>query len=842
MQQNSSGRWPILNHYTGDNLRDIAFPLSGIGTGGIALGGRAELKDFELFNKPDKGLDPPYCFFALRTQVEGQPASTRVLEGVQGPPYSGAFGATPPGAGLPRMREIALDAAYPFAAYTMSDPACPLAVRLEAFNPFIPLNVDRSSLPLAVLRYVLMNPGPAPVEASLVGNLFNFIGHEAGGGPLISYGFRSLGQLLGGNVNDLRASEVAGLPLRGLLLRSENVKARSPQDGSLALAVLAADVTVKRSWGDTRWNRHLLTLWDDFSADGRLDDTADPAPSPEGCGQFGSLATSCTVPAGGEVALTFLITWHFPHRTATGCGWETVDPQGGWVGNYYGTLYQDAWDVVERLAPQLPQLEADSLAFTRLFLAGNLPQAVKEAALNNASILRTQTCFRTADGGFFGFEGCSDNQGCCFGSCTHVWNYEQTTAFLFPTLARSMRRAELGPGLAETGQNIFRIRLPLGQEPWRGAAADGQMGVVMKCIQHNTDDVEFYGPNPMMSVWYLGALRAGEEMARGAGDAAFAARCRGLYERGSKWIEAQLYNGEYYIQKIQVPPSLAGTRPELRVGMGETDLADPDFQVGNGCLIDQLVGQYFAHVVGLGHLLDPGHIRSALAAIYRYNRPADFHNHVNVMRTFVLNDERALLLCSWPQGDRPKVPFPYFSEVMNGFEYQAAAHMIYEGLVEEGLTVTADLRARYDGLRRNPWNEQECGHHYARSMAAWAVLLALEGFRYSGVSQTLELAPRWQPADFSGPWSVPSGWGGVVQNRRDGAQVIRWDVCVGELAVAQMRYVVPAGAKLGAVLVELDGKPQPSTAAADADAIAITLARPVVVPAGSSLQVSIARA
>jgi non-lysosomal glucosylceramidase len=878
----SSDDWPILNHYTGENLHDVAFPLSGIGTGSISLGGRAELKDFELFNQPDKGLDPPYCFFALRTKIEGQPAATRVLEGVQGPPYSGAFGATPPGAGLPRMRNIALDAAYPFAAYTMSDPACPLTVRLEAFNPFIPLDVDRSSLPVAVLRYVLINPGPAPVEASLVGNLYNFIGHEAGGGPLISYGFRSLGHLLGGNVNDPRAATVAGPPLRGLLMRSENVKARTPQDGTLALAVLAADVTLKRSWGDTRWNRHLLTLWDDFSADGRLDDTTDPAPSPENSGQFGSLATSCTVPAGGEVALTFLITWHFPHRTAKACGWETVDPQGGWVGNYYGALYQDAWDVVERVAPQLPQLEADSLAFTRLFLSGNLPQAVKEAALNNASILRTQTCFRTADGGFFGFEGCADNQGCCFGSCTHVWNYEQTTAFLFPTLARSMRRAELGPGLAETGQNFFRIRLPLGQEPWRGAAADGQMGVIMKCyrewqlsgdtawladnwpsirslleyawlpgcwdadqdgvmegIQHNTYDVEFYGPNPMMSVWYLGALRAGEEMAKGAGDEAFATRCRGLYERGSKWIEEQLYNGEYYIQKIQVPPSLAGTRPELRVGMGETDLADPDFQVGSGCLIDQLVGQYFAHVVGLGYLLDPGHIRSALAAIYRYNRPADFYNHVNVMRTFVINDERALLLCSWPQGGRPKIPFPYFSEVMIGFEYQAAAHMIYEGLVEEGLTVTADVRARFDGLRRNPWNEQECGHHYARSMAAWAVLLALEGFRYSGVTKTLELAPRSQPADFSGPWTMPSGWGGVVQNRRDGAQLIRWDVCVGELAVATMRYAVPAGAKLGTVVVEIDGQPQPATAGADGDAITITLARPVVVPAGGSLQVSI---
>ena len=351
-QLEHSADWPILNHYSGDKLQDIGFPLAGIGTGGISLGGRAELKDFELFNQPDKGLDPPYCFFVLRTQAAGQPASTRVLEGVLAPPYSGAFGASPLGAGLPRMRNVELDAAYPFAAYTLSDPACPLTVRLEAFNPFIPLDVDRSSLPVAVLRYVLINPGPAPVEAALAGNLYNFIGHE-GGKPAISYGLHSLGRLLGGNVNEARAAEVGGQPLRGLLLRSETVEARTPQDGTIALAVLAGDVTMKRAWGSTRWNGHLLGFWDDFSADGRLDDTADPAPSAENQGQFASLATSCSVPAGGEVALTFLITWHFPHRTAKGCGWETFDPQGGWVGNYYGTLYEDAWDVVERVAPQL---------------------------------------------------------------------------------------------------------------------------------------------------------------------------------------------------------------------------------------------------------------------------------------------------------------------------------------------------------------------------------------------------------------------------------------------------------------------------------------------------------
>ena len=193
--------------------------------------------------------------------------------------------------------------------------------------------------------------------------------------------------------------------------------------------------------------------------------------------------------------------------------------------------------------------------------------------------------------------------------------------------------------------------------------------------------------------------------------------------------------------------------------MGETDLADPDFQLDNGCLVDQLVGQYMAHVVGLGYLLRPENVKTTLQSLFRYNFRHDLYDHWNVMRTYALADESALLICSWPHGGRPKVPFPYFSEVMTGFEYQAAAHMIYEGLVEEGLAVVNAIRTRFDGYRRNPWNEQECGHHYARAMASWAVLLALGGFSYSAVSRQLQLAPRWQPEAFHSIWIIPSGWG-----------------------------------------------------------------------------------
>jgi non-lysosomal glucosylceramidase len=878
-----SSHWPTLTHYEGERLKEVVFPLGGIGTGTIALGGRAEFRDFEILNRPAKGFNPPYTFFALRAQAAGQPAVTRVLEGALQPPYSGSFGVTTAAAGLPRMRAVALEAAYPFARYTLNDPCVPLTVHLEAFNPLIPLDVDRSSLPLAILRYVLVNPGGEPVQASVAGSLFNFIGiglEPLSQGP--SFAPKGLGRLLGGNINEVRRATAGdGTPLRGLLMRSERAPSRTPQNGTLALVALAEEATWRRTWGPTNWNRHLLTFWDDFSGDGRFDDPAEVLPSPAGEGQVGSVGVTAWVEPQGSVSFTFLLCWHFPHRTAAGCGWETLDKSGGWVGNFYAGHYADAWDVAVQVAPHLAQLEADSLRFTRAFVSSDVPQSAKEAALNNVSTLRSQTCFRTADGNFFGFEGCFDEWGCCFGSCTHVWNYEQTTAFLFPELARIMRCLELEQGTAQSGLNSFRMRLPLGREPWAHAAADGQMGVVMKCyrewqlsaddawlarhwpairslvsycwlpgswdadedgvmegVQHNTYDVEFFGPNPLTGVWYLGALRAAEEMAQAVGDGEFAGRCRELSAKGSAWIDAHLFNGEYYIQQIRTPASPDETLPELRAGMGETDLADPDFQVGDGCLVDQLVGQYMAHVVGLGHLLRPENVKVALQSLFRYNFRREFYDHWNVMRTFALEDEGALLICSWPHGGRPKVPFPYFSEVMTGFEYQAAAHMIYEGLVEEGLEIVGAVRARFDGQRRNPWNEQECGHHYVRAMASWAVLLALGGFRYSAVSREVELVPRWKPEAFRCIWAVPSGWGMVEQSIEANRQVVRWEALSGELPVEKMRYALPPGRGLRAATLETPERLAAHVERTDS-LIEITLGKPVTVTAEKPLAVRI---
>ena len=261
-----------------------------------------------------------------------------------------------------------MDACYPFARYTLTDPDLPVGVELEAFNPLIPLDADSSGLPLAVLRYTLRNKTSQSVEAAIAGSMLNYIGSDlfAYGGK--SYGMRNFGpgKQMGGNINESRRAAAAdGTPVSGLLMRSEKVAERTPQDGTMALVALSSQTTWRRSWGPIHWNRHILTFWDDFSFDGCLDDPTDAPASPEGLGQIGSLASSMTIGAHGSGTVTFLICWHFPHRTAAGCGWDTLDPSGGWVGNYYTRRFADAWDVAVQTAPRAAAPGDGESAFRR---------------------------------------------------------------------------------------------------------------------------------------------------------------------------------------------------------------------------------------------------------------------------------------------------------------------------------------------------------------------------------------------------------------------------------------------------------------------------------------------
>ncbi|BCS31676.1 hypothetical protein TBR22_A08790 [Luteitalea sp. TBR-22] len=782
--------WPSLRVYDRHHLARIALPLGGIGTGTVSLGGRGDLRDWEVMNRPGKGFVPAFAgaapFLALYTRRGTSPAVCRLLEGpVDDHAWEGSHGAPGANLNLPRFRDAAFATAYPFGRVVLRDDDVPLEVHVKAFNPLVPGDADASGLPLASITVELHNTSGEQVSAAVCATLPNFIGVD---GSQTTKDWKGDRQYVGAKGNRIASRDADGL--HGLVYTSAGVDPLAETWGTLALATTAtAGVTRRTSWVAPRWGVPLLDFWDDFSADGRLDERAG---DPDVNTPVGSLAVSIEVPAGATRAVTFLLAWHFPNRY-TWTPAHTPPSGDDRIGNHYTTRWSDAWEVLAREAPRLDALRMRTARFVDGVCRSDLPPEVKEAALFNVSTLRTQTCFRTPDGTLFGWEGIADTQGCCHGSCTHVWNYEQATAYLFGDLAWSMREVEFGPAIDAQGMMSFRVHLPLSRGAAFGkAAADGQMGCVMKAYrdwqlsgrdddlrrlwpaikrsvefcwipggwdadrdgvmegcQHNTMDVEYYGPNPQMGLWYLGALRAATEMATYVGDAPFAETCRTLYARGRAWIDTQLFNGEYYEHEVRPPSSASAVAPSLQVGMGAKDVTKPEFQLAKGCLVDQLVGQFMARVCDLGSLVDVDHARTTLRSILKYNARSDMHAHFNNMRVFAMGEDAALLMASYPKG-RPENPFPYFTEVMTGFEYAAAVGMLYEGLEAEGLQCIRMIRARYDGRRRNPFDEAECGHHYARAMASWAAILALTGFHYSAVTRLLRVAER--PGRY--PWST----------------------------------------------------------------------------------------
>ena len=805
--------WPVLKHYDNQHLYRIALPLGGIGTGTVSLGGRGELRDWEIMNVPAKnystvttGNNAP--FFAIYTKEQDQQAQTTLLSGPLYPAeYLHYEGRGVNHHGMPRFADASFDAAYPFGQVNLHDKGLPIEVRIKAFNPLVPCNAEDSGKPIAVLTYEVTNTTNKAIEVAVCGSMRNFIGkdgskfHTDWKGDYIPTGASR-------NKNSFRQEE----GLSGIYLYSEGIDKSDPAFGTIALTTNAPEgVTFRTSSRNDAWSNAILDFWDDFGADGELTEktfSADEDP-------MASLAVKKQIAAKSTQCFTFFITWSFPNRKA----WSQEV-----VGNYYTAQYPDAWTAAKDIVPQMALLEEQTLAFVEALCRSSYPDVIKEAALFNLAVLRSQTVFRLPSGHLMGWEGVMDRFGSCAGSCTHVWNYEMATPFLFGSLAKTMRDVEFNYATKENGLMNFRAGLPLSTAAnGNSAAADGQMGCIMKFYrdwqlsgdneflrknweevkkvlsfawvdkgwdgnqdgvmegsQHNTMDVNYFGPNPQMGFWYMGALRAATQMAQAMNDTEFANKCHDMYLKGSKWMDQNLFNGEYYEHKITDP----ATFEFLDLERDETKI--PDFQLGKGCLVDQLVGQYMAHICGLGYLAEKENVQTTLQSIMKYNFVEDFSRHFNNMRSYAMGNESGLLMASWPKG-RLKVPFPYFAEVMTGFEYCAAVGMLYEGMVDEALKCIESIRKRHDGAKRNPFSEPECGHHYARSMASWGAILAWSDFRYSGIEQTIHFTDK--PGNYF--WSNGYAWGScTIEKKRATLNVIYGEIPIKTISVGDHTYQI----------------------------------------------------
>jgi len=818
--------------FTGDALKEIAFPLGGIGTGTVSLGGRGQLRDWEIFNRPAKGNVLSYTFPAIYVKPEGGNATTRVLESKLQPSFVAGGGMAPNQVcGLPRLADAVFSGEYPFAHIEFKEPKLPVKVELTAFNPMIPLNEKDSSIPAAVLRYKVTNTGSKKIDGAVCWSLQNAVDGE-------------------GKVNEFVQTD----SFRGVKMTNSKVAADDLAAGSMALVTTHGNVTCRSAWPASGWWDAAQTVWDDLKAHGEFADT-----EPEARSDIASLGLKFSLGPGESAELPFIFTWYFPNRENYWNGEPEV--KGARLRNRYADWWKDAWDAAAYVVKNLDRLEKETRLFADALYSSTLPAVALDAAGSNMSIMRTQTGLFLADDRFYAFEGCSDQGGCCPMNCTHVWNYEQALAYLYPRLERTMRLTDFTTNVEEDGKMAFRTTFPLGKHLWKfHAAADGQMGCILKlyreyllsgdmdflkliypaakqtmsfvwltwdkdgdgmmeAVQHNTYDIEFIGANTMMGTLYLGALKAMEKMSEILGETQYAAKCKSIYDSGAKKHAEKLFNGEFFIQ--------------------DCDSESTRYQFGRGCLSDQLLGQWFCEVIDLGYVLPEKEVKAALSSIFKYNWKSDLSDHESVQRTYALNDEAGLLLCSWPNGGRPRYPFTYADEVWTGIEYQVAAHMIYEDMIEQGLAIVKGVRDRHDGVARNPWNEFECGHHYARAMSSWSLILALSGFHYDARERFIAFAPKLNADNFKCFYSTGSGWGTYSQKTSANGLTAKIGVTWGDLEVHDIRLLPPAGLKPTKATASGAAKGFGASVTMDGKYALVRLSEPVKVGVGEVLAVEI---
>jgi hypothetical protein len=625
--------------YEGENLNRLAFPIGGIGAGMICLEGNGAISHVSVRNHPEVFKEP---FMMAALSVKGLQNGAKVLEGpvpawkVFGNPNTGN-GAGEKSYGFPRFEKATFETKFPFGKIKLEDNDIPMDVSINGWSPFIPTDEDNSSLPVGGLEYTFKNTGDKSIEACFSYHSENFMRIET---P----------SEWGGQFNP--GYSIAGIE-NGFLLKQNCFPDKPYYKGDFAIVCDDQETVTDLCWFRGGWFDSRTVFWKDISEFTFSADTT----------TLNSPGASLYVPfkmePGEEKTVRLMMSWYVPHsnlrqglgpvsdeqlktdlakcKPGEGC---CADLSDIYYEPWYSSRFKNINEVVDFWKSNYSDLKEKSELFSNTFYNSSLPSEVIEAVAANLTILKSPTVLRQKDGKLWAWEGCHDNSGCCYGSCTHVWNYAQAIPNLFPKLERTLRETEFTVSQNEPGHQNFRTSLPIQPVEIHNfhAAADGQLGGIMKmyrdwrisgntdwmkslypsvkqsmdyCIStwdpkhqgtveephHNTYDIEFWGPDGMCTSFYLGALTAITEMGKAAGDNV--SEYQDLYSKGKTLLENDLYNGEYFIQKIKVEglqaaDPVAGSKVGINMNYSPEAIEllqkeGPKYQYGNGCLSDGIL-------------------------------------------------------------------------------------------------------------------------------------------------------------------------------------------------------------------------------------------------------------
>ena len=775
--------------YTGEHLNRVAFPIGGIGAGMFCLEGTGAISHLSVRNNPEI-FNEPAMFAAI--SIKGLKNSAKVLEGNVpawkkfGQRDSGLGGTGGATWGLPRFEKAEFTARFPFAEIVLDDKDVPLKVQLKGWSPFIPTDADNASLPVGGLEYKFTNNGTKTEECVFSYNSRNFMAQPD-------------------TKNSIKTMK------NGFVLSAEGTESDPQKQGDFSIYTDDDSTVTDYCWFRGGWFDGLTMTWKTIE---NAEIKSNPAVEKDAPGA--SLFVPFTLKPGEEKTIHLMMAWYVPNTKlhmgeVNPADKERVanDPLLKYHKPWYSSKFNNIAAVADYWKSNYAGLQTKTQLFTDTFYTSTLPAEVIEAVAANLTILKSPTVLRQHDGRFWCWEGSGDSWGSCHGSCTHVWNYAQAVSHLFPSLEQSLRNTEFNESQSAEGHQMFRSNLPITPVLHNfHAASDGQLGGIMKvyrewrisgdsdwlkkiypkvqasldyCIKtwdpkgigvvaephHNTYDIEFWGPTCFATSFYLGALNALIIMGKFLNKDI--KKYESLYSKGKAYIEKELYNGEYFFQQIEwkelkapdptkVQSFATQYTPEAKALL---EREGPKYQYGAGCLSDGVLGSWLSRMCGLTDPFDREKIKSHLNAVHRYNFKPNLHEHSNPQRpTYAIGDEAGLLLCSWPKNDMLSLPFVYSNEVWTGIEYQVASHLMLMGEVDKGLEIVRACRDRYIGDIRNPFNEYECGHWYARAMSSYGMLEGLTGVRYDAVNKSLHI--NSQVGDFTSFLSTATGFGTVT--------------------------------------------------------------------------------
>ncbi len=791
--------------YTNEQLKYIGMPVGGLTTGQVYLGGDGRLWYWDIFNinridPLNPGVSDKFYLNPMTQDHRFEQGFTiRVEKGITAFSKKLSIGG---------FTDISFRGEYPFGKVSYKDADIPISVELEAFSPFIPTNYEKSGFPAVVMQYQIKNESDTAQELEIIGwlqNTANYFTVKNGNGKHLN--------TITKKDDVLQLTTSSNVPKEAEL---------APDYGNMSLTLLNANVD---SWSTPKTLKDVA-----YNSGGIKPSEKTTEHAPIGDVLTGALGQKMTLEPNEKRIVTFIVSWYFPNVHMVKIPKLRNHDN---LRYYYSKKFSSSADVALKINDDKDTLFSASKDWNKTWYDSTLPTWFLDRTFVNTGTLATTACYRFDDltddpfneDRFYAMEGVYLGEG----TCTHVFHYEQALGRVFPNMARQLRE-QIDFGLAWDKRGFVQYRAEhshIGKHDGRGYAIDGHAGTILRAyrehstatnsdfldrnwqkikasinyliaqdaektgkpdgiiegFQYHTLDRPWYGKISWISTLYNAALQVGVALGNEKGDKNFAKKCRSIAKLGYKNIPEELFNGEFFFNELD-----------------QEHLDSPNTYKGSH--IDQMLGQSWTQQVGLPRIIPKKETNKALVSIYKYHYQEDVGKYLDTatiknVRFYALPGESGTIMTTFPKGgadeaagkvkhDWDKLTVGYFSESMTGFTYQAASHMISEGLVDEGMTMIKAIHDRYAPEKRNPYNEIEFGNHYTRAMSSFGAFIAASGFTIHEPNGHIGFSPKLNPRNYKSAFITGSAWGTFAQKVEKEVQMASLVLAYGKLRLQRI--------------------------------------------------------